>query len=261
MPFLRHQRRIVDASQPTSAAAWLVVKNIGFGMPEYYPNAITGGKQAGIMHGCGYLLERGNRMLGSSVAVKQIPLAAIRDPFAGMYLPDEMCDGREWVGSNQSDGGDALPTQLVRLIPAELDEFHIRIIPMGSDSGVTATRWPVDRDRVGAWLLKHGLDIRGLDWRPDSSPAGTTGYVYFIRTVGGPFVKIGWATTPSSRLAQLQTGCPYPLQVALAVAGRESLERKYHRRFSAARVRLDGEWFIWEGAIESYVNGRKGAEE
>ena len=67
-----------------------------------------------------------------------------------------------------------------------------------------------------------------------------TGTVYFIQ--GGKFVKIGYTEQPvATRLAAIQTGCPYPLRVLATVPGDTYLERDLHRMFSSWRTH--GEWF------------------
>lgn len=66
-------------------------------------------------------------------------------------------------------------------------------------------------------------------------------YIYIIRCQ--QFYKIGIANDVKSRLAQLSTGNPFPLEV-LAVYGfenAESVERALHQRFANTRAR--GEWF------------------
>ena len=66
-------------------------------------------------------------------------------------------------------------------------------------------------------------------------------FLYLIKCQ--QFVKIGVANHVESRLAQLSTGNPFPLEV-LAVYGfddAEIAERAIHQRFANSRKR--GEWF------------------
>lgn len=64
--------------------------------------------------------------------------------------------------------------------------------------------------------------------------------VYFLEA--GPFIKIGRAKiSPTKRIRQLQTGCPYPIKLLLWLPGGSDLERRCHRRF--AHLRAQGEWF------------------
>lgn len=66
-------------------------------------------------------------------------------------------------------------------------------------------------------------------------------YLYLIRCQD--YHKIGIANDVESRLAQLSTGNPYPLEV-VSVYGFQNaqpVEASLHQRFSASRIR--GEWF------------------
>lgn len=69
------------------------------------------------------------------------------------------------------------------------------------------------------------------------------GYVYFI-TIGEPaiWVKIGYtAGDPYARMANLQTGCPYPMTMAGFVLATIGLEQDLHSVL--AEYRKQGEWF------------------
>lgn len=79
---------------------------------------------------------------------------------------------------------------------------------------------------------------RGPERRPST-------YTYFIwmenpHYLPGP-IKIGCASDPVARLAQLQTASPYPLSLIGYVPGGEKLERELHQKY--AHLRLRGEWF------------------
>ena len=64
--------------------------------------------------------------------------------------------------------------------------------------------------------------------------------VYIVSA--GPFAKIGHTTgLLPSRVDQLQTGCPYPIQFVQACVGSLSHEAAAHR--IAAQDRTIGEWF------------------
>lgn len=65
-------------------------------------------------------------------------------------------------------------------------------------------------------------------------------FIYFVGTEGGP-IKIGKAKNVKARLAGIQTGSPYKLEILGVMMGRESLEGALHKRFS--KHRLEGEWF------------------
>jgi hypothetical protein len=69
--------------------------------------------------------------------------------------------------------------------------------------------------------------------------------VYFISAAAKPRhpIKIGFSSTRSvrNRLAQIQTGYPYPLEILLVIEGTRDLEQEMHRALRAYRLR--GEWF------------------
>jgi hypothetical protein len=110
--------------------------------------------------------------------------------------------------------------------------------------------------------------------RPDSKRADACGRVYFIRPEVRPGrMKIGYSTSPNSRLRALQIGSPDRLILVASFRGTPADERKMHRLLAPHRV--SGEWFhmgddaarqvcssVKAGAtIESAVAklGRKGA--
>ena len=68
--------------------------------------------------------------------------------------------------------------------------------------------------------------------------------VYFIQDSGCGYVKIGWATDPWERLADLQCGTPYELRIIRMVEGGQKAEQWFHRRFAKHRIR--GEWFSFD---------------
>jgi len=67
-----------------------------------------------------------------------------------------------------------------------------------------------------------------------------TGNVYFVR--GGHLLKIGYAADVSKRILQLQTGCPWKLELWTVLPECNIVvERRFHEAFSAQREL--GEWF------------------
>lgn len=74
--------------------------------------------------------------------------------------------------------------------------------------------------------------------------------VYFLRA--GDFIKIGKATgSPRSRVATLQTGCPYKISVISYMYGGLIEEQALHKRFSA--IRAHGEWFRAEKELIEFI--------
>lgn len=67
----------------------------------------------------------------------------------------------------------------------------------------------------------------------------------YIMTVPSGFVKVGIASDPVSRRADLQVGCPEPIQLVcpgdVERDDAREIERDIHRMLSPYRIR--GEWF------------------
>lgn len=66
-------------------------------------------------------------------------------------------------------------------------------------------------------------------------------FVYFARAVDGGPIKIGRASSPTMRLAQLQAMSPVPLEIIGLCRGGSLEENHLHRKF--AKQRQHGEWF------------------
>lgn len=74
--------------------------------------------------------------------------------------------------------------------------------------------------------------------------------VYFVQA--GPFIKIGFTSRDIEyRIAQMRTGCPFPIQVLGAIDGDQRTERALHARFAAHRHH--GEWFRCDPEILAFV--------
>jgi hypothetical protein len=68
------------------------------------------------------------------------------------------------------------------------------------------------------------------------------GYIYVLQAVGTDKYKIGFTTrNPDSRLKELQTGCPFPLQLNHVWKGSLQEELELHKALQP--FRLEGEWF------------------
>lgn len=78
----------------------------------------------------------------------------------------------------------------------------------------------------------------------------TPGYVYFIGC--GEFIKIGWATNPHRRMADLQVANPLELMLLCAVVGTIRDERSCHALFEGDRHRR--EWFRASPALLDYID-------
>lgn len=118
-------------------------------------------------------------------------------------------------------------------------------------------------------LQPLGFSVDDIRWRPDDCKPHdgkrealrgrqAQDFVYFL--LAGPFVKIGKTSgRPDSRIKELQTGCPFPIQLVGHVRGGMSKERELHRSF--ADYRAHGEWFRHEGALAEFIRTIKGESE
>lgn len=106
-------------------------------------------------------------------------------------------------------------------------------------------------------LNEHGRTCSDLRWvksKRDDKYA-VEDVIYFLRA--GGFVKIGKASGSASiRVAQLQTGCPYQIEVIATIPGGLELERSLHRRFKSLRAR--GEWFHATTELLSAIDSMAG---
>lgn len=81
----------------------------------------------------------------------------------------------------------------------------------------------------------------------------TVGVVYFVRSMHGDGpIKIGMSRRHSlSRLADLQSGSPLPLQIVGTLRGGRRHELALHAQF--ANVRQHGEWFTYHPDMDEYI--------
>lgn len=79
-------------------------------------------------------------------------------------------------------------------------------------------------------------------------------FIYVIGTHVNNVVKIGYAASPTRRLAELQASSPLQLQLLVTLPGGRAEERQLHLRF--ARLRRHGEWFDFgdDSGIEPVVS-------
>lgn len=80
--------------------------------------------------------------------------------------------------------------------------------------------------------------------------------ICFVQPVGGGPIKIGHSkVSVHERLAALQTGSPYLLELLLTIQGGIRHEKDLHRRF--AHARSHGEWFHPCPELLAYIAGKK----
>lgn len=97
------------------------------------------------------------------------------------------------------------------------------------------------RDERLAELITHGM----LRYRDDPRP----GFVYFI--AHQRIVKIGFATDPDRRLAEIQYMSPVRLTLMARYPGTMWEEQALHAHF--AKLRLHGEWFRLQDDLEDFM--------
>lgn len=77
-------------------------------------------------------------------------------------------------------------------------------------------------------------------------------FVYFIQAGKEAKFKIGITNNIDGRLKQLQTGCPYPLNILAIIPGGRKEEKELHRKFK--KYSEIGEWFSLNGDLKKFVD-------
>lgn len=198
--------------------------------------------------------------------MKKLNLNAIKtwEPTFRLGLSDEQLLERGWrsacFGAAKSPN-----TVFVEVFPsAEHPGFvHYEVWSVTTQQAWTSKE-PVLPSHVGDFIAHSlsplGYDVCKLEWKPsDQAPrdreratkAAQKEFVYFL--TAGPFIKIGKTSgDPSARIRDLQTGCPYRIELAAFLPGGLEQEFSLHRRF--AHLRTSGEWFRKEGALAEFVD-------
>jgi len=84
---------------------------------------------------------------------------------------------------------------------------------------------------------------------PDFS--GGKSSVYFLKVVGQPFVKVGYARDWRIRTRELQCGNHLPLELILLASGGRQAERACHHALGGCGLR--GEWFSFNAVFAELV--------
>lgn len=107
--------------------------------------------------------------------------------------------------------------------------------------------------------IAHGKRTTPRLAGPDYSVPGQS-VVYFLRTVGQPFVKIGKADDWRTRCMELQCGCPFPMEVMLLAPGgfKEEAEAQYLcARTEEGQSYVRGEWFHLDAHVTECIKAIK----
>jgi hypothetical protein len=123
-----------------------------------------------------------------------------------------------------------------------------------------------------AQLMRNGVlrpsdfTVDGDSFRSaDAEAQALAGYVYVIVPSGYPFVKVGVAVSPITRLSELQCGCWAELSVKRLVGVLDGsavlLEKAAHRELRARGHGYRGEWFECgpDEAVDAILTAAGGA--
>lgn len=116
---------------------------------------------------------------------------------------------------------------------------------------------PITVERYSVWLRER---TSGAPLGPDvfvpRPGTGKMGLVYFIEAMGCDRIKIGFtaSSSASARVRDLQTGCPFPLQVIATLPGSVATEERIHTRFRKFRVMPNAEWFHASPILRAYIS-------
>ena len=81
------------------------------------------------------------------------------------------------------------------------------------------------------------------------------GFVYFVQSVGGEAIKIGFAKDVRKRLRALQGASPYQLKVLLVLEGGQKFETELHRKFKKSK--LMNEWYKPSTDLIDFIKSNK----
>lgn len=76
-------------------------------------------------------------------------------------------------------------------------------------------------------------------------------FVYVIGNLTHNICKIGYSKNPLSRIKEIQTGCPYKLQLFLVVGGNRTTESQLQKKYK--RYKSNGEWFHYREELKHAV--------
>lgn len=89
--------------------------------------------------------------------------------------------------------------------------------------------------QVATWVRQRRAQMEAATVPLDSR------HVYFLEAVGSGYIKIGISRAGGLRIRELQTGCPFPLELLAEMPGGYTVEQGLHARFK--HLRFNGEWF------------------
>lgn len=93
----------------------------------------------------------------------------------------------------------------------------------------------------------------GKPIKPKNIMVSSGGTIYVIGNLKQKVCKIGFSTQPKKRLSQIQTGCPFPVEILAMFKGTMKAEKMLHRKYQAYKFRNNGEWFHLDEALEEAI--------
>jgi len=75
--------------------------------------------------------------------------------------------------------------------------------------------------------------------------------VYFIQSINGGLIKIGYSSHINRRLREIQRTSPVKLRVLATISGRADIETEIHHKFRDERKH--GEWFNPSQELLQYI--------
>ena len=101
-------------------------------------------------------------------------------------------------------------------------------------------------------MIKMVPELVGPDFSNDGKG------VYFLRIVGVPLVKIGFASNWQTRCSELQCGCPFQQSVMLVGKGNRLTERKCQGALAGNGFR--SAWFFLTERVRAFIDDAIGQE-
>lgn len=81
------------------------------------------------------------------------------------------------------------------------------------------------------------------------------GFIYFAVCDVLGVVKIGYTENPKSRLSAIQTGCPFPVRIAVTIPGTRQEERLIQKTLADHKVQL--EWYWLNDPVKKIMQAAK----
>ena len=164
----------------------------------------------------------------------------------------------EVCGISQCENG--LPVALATITKTRaVDFFHIEILWFSnSDRAGTksTTKKPVASGDVSLQLEALGFNHLSVKkWKLNLSKK-TSCSVYFLQAKDNGLIKIGFTSNLKSRLSDLSSMSPVPLELLAFTDGDCNLERELHSTFS--NHLSHGEWFHPSDELIKFIESIKG---